>query len=381
MNDMNDKSNTKLYLFGAGGWGRAFVESRVFAEYEEEYRDIVFYDSNPLITENIYGKFRIDHKIWERGTEAEIIITSGYWEEIYQECILRGIEPIGIYDANRDTVCSHKEMCIRYKIAYGNPGFIRYHTEREDAICKAANRFANGEGGIFENMTQVAIMLSNLCNYANIHPKCPASLVKEKEIMPSKNVYQILDELAQNRFAGIICFHAYNEPTMDPRLFMFINYAKEKMKNVRIMIYSNGYYLNEVMLKEYKEIGVDVLILTGYGSMEFERLITLDDGELPYQVLWGELDDRLNNYSTADDETVIKNCGKCRSNFYQVTIFSNGDIGTCCLDYRHTYNLGNVISSSVKEVLNSLEMQEFQKKLLSGERKMFPICRKCGWNL
>lgn len=377
---MNNESNSKLYLFGAGGWGRAFLNSKVFAEYENVFRNIVFYDSNPLITENVYGKFRIDKKIWETGAGEAVVITSGYWEEIYVECILHGIEPIGIYDGNIDVVCSYKEMCIRYRKTYGNPGFFRYHAERENSIKEAANRFANGEGGIFENMTQVAIMLSNLCNYANIHSKCPASLVKEKEIMSSKNVYKILDELAQNTFTGIICFHAYNEPTMDPRLFLFIKYAKEKMKNIRIMIYSNGFYLNEVMLKEYKDIGADVLILTGYGDKEYKRLITLDDEELPYQVLWGDLDERLENYDT-DNGEITKDWGRCRANLYQVTIFPNGDVGTCCLDYRHAYNLGNVIESSVRKVVNSLEMHEFQKKLLLGERKMFPICRKCGWNL
>lgn len=377
---MNNKSNTKLYLFGAGGWGRTFLNGKVFAEYENAFTEIVFYDNNPLITKNVCGKFKIDNKIWENGTENAVIITSGYWEQIYAECILHGVEPIGIYDGNIDVVCSYKEMCIRYRKTYGNPGFVQYHAEREKSIQEAANRFANGEGGIFENMTQVAIMLSNLCNYANIHSKCPASLVKEKEIMSSKNVYKILDELAQNAFTGIICFHAYNEPTMDPRLFLFIKYAKEKMKDIRIMIYSNGFYLNEVMLKEYKEVGADVLIITGYGNKEFERLITLDDGELPYQVLWGDLDDRLENYDTANDE-ITKDYGRCRAAFYQVTIYSNGDVGTCCLDYRHAYNLGNVIESSVREVLNSLEMHEFQKKLLAGDRKMFPICQKCGWNL
>lgn len=374
---MNKRNKAKLYLFGAGGWGKAFVQKKGY-EYEHAYSEMVFFDNNPLITGEICGKFRIENKMWNEYSSDALIITSGYWEEIYQECILHGIEPIGIYDGNRDMICSYKEMCIHYKKTYENAKFIQYYAERNRSINKAADCVKSGKcGGIFENMTQVAIMLSNLCNYASIHPKCPASLVKEKEIMPSKYVYKILDELAQNKFEGIICFHVYNEPTMDPRLFMFIKYVKEKMPKARIMIYSNGYYFNAVMKKEYKEIGTDIFILTGYGNREFQRLIELDDGELPYKVLWGNLDERLNYYDEINEESN----GICRATLNQVAIYSNGDVGTCCLDHRHPYQLGNVFDSTLKEVMNSERICEFQKRLLEGDRTMFQICQGCGWNL
>ena len=78
-------------------------------------------------------------------------------------------------------------------------------------------------------VNRVSFQLSNLCNYTDIHKACPLSLCRGKEILPSTVVHKTIDELAEFDYSGLIGFHIYNEPMIDPRLFLFISYAKKRL--------------------------------------------------------------------------------------------------------------------------------------------------------
>lgn len=218
-------------------------------------------------------------------------------------------------------------------------------------------------------------MISNLCNYASIHKKCPASCIKEKEILSSKYIYNVFNELSIIQFDGTICFHIYNEPMIDSRLFWFIEYIKTNLPYAKVEAYSNGYCLNEVMLEELQNVGVDILCVTGYGEKEYSRLLELNV-DIAYSCLFGCLDERLDYY--VGRERAISN-KICMSYFTQLSIYSNGDIGTCCLDYNHPYNLGNIKEKTLEGCLNSDKIIAFQKELLRGNRNVFSICKNCNW--
>ncbi|WP_027209133.1 radical SAM/SPASM domain-containing protein [Butyrivibrio hungatei] len=230
---------------------------------------------------------------------------------------------------------------------------------------------------LFHNITEVAIELSNLCNYALIHTKCPASKVKEKVIMSSQLFYKIIDELAESGFQGTIAFHMYNEPTMDPRLFMLIKYVKYKLPTSCPKVYSNGFYLNQTMVDELCEIGVGFLQVTAYGDEEYERLLGLDVN-IPYKIIYGALDDRLDGYKSKCNAILEERV--CHNFLTQVAIACNGDLAACCLDYKHSYGFGNLSELSLKECLNSKRVKDFQKQLLKGDRNMFAICHNCKWS-
>lgn len=361
----------KLCLYGAGNMGRYFIGG--WKEIFKDYEDIYFVDSNKeLIGTSVNGYAVKNMEIIDENTE--IIITSVFWKEIYAYCSLNDFRVIGIYDGEANRVYTYKEMCIIKKCAYKNELFVKYVNQKEERVNNRIERFQSTEQ-LFENISEVAIMLSNLCNYASIHKLCPANYEKEKKIMPSKVVYKILDELADNNFDGTICFHIYNEPLIDPRLFSFIQYAKQHIAGCKVLIYSNGWYLNEQMVVELEDIGVDILVVTGYGEREYIRLIELPV-RIPYTVLFGNLDHRLDIYENR--ETAVLST-PCKFFFSQVAIYVDGEIGICCLDHRHAYGLGNVCSRSLKSLLDSENMIYIQKQLLSGNRGMFSCCKNCSW--
>ena len=235
-------------------------------------------------------------------------------------------------------------------------------------------RFLSGEP-LFNCINRVAIMLSNLCNYACLHKECPANQIQKKEIMPSKTVYKIIDELHDSKFQGEIYFHIYNEPLIDPRLFMFIQYCKKLMPDINIQIYSNGYYFDETMIYELEAIGVTRITTTAYSKNEWSRLTSYKPN-VAFHVLKGNLDQRLDLYTNSENAKCSR---QCTSYFDLVPIYVNGDIGACCLDWKHTYDIGNVNKSSLEEIINSKTISNFQRELLLGNRSVFPICKNCEW--
>ncbi len=364
---------SKLCLFGAGNTGKICLKSESLRTIQKNYDDIVFYDSNQDAPEIIDGVARIK----SIDNEMEVLITSNCFSEIYRECVLNKRAIVGIFDSEEDAVCDYKTMCKKKRIGYENEEMVAYMEKERQIQEKHLQNYLKTKD-IYHNISEVAIMLSNLCNYAILHTQCPAHHVKKKEIMPGSKVYQILDELAEDGYEGSICFHIYNEPTIDPRLFMFIQYAKKRMPNCRIRVYSNGYYLNQTMVEEFRDVGADVLTTTGYGVEEYERLVDLNV-TYPFSVVWGHLDERLDWYQGENAEQKLVNSG-CYTFLNQLCIYSNGEIGTCCLDYKTPYQLGNVFERSLKETLGEKELIAFQDELINGNRSRCSLCSNCHWN-
>jgi len=371
--ESEDGEMSKLCLFGAGNTGKQFLRSESWKKLQKEYTDIVFFDNDQTLSNSIEGIQRV----WSLDDETDILITSNFFSSIYRECIIREKTVAGIFDLEEDCVCDYQTMCRKKRSGYENEAMIVYN-EEERMLHKKHLQDYQKTKDIYHNISEVAIMLSNLCNYAILHSRCPAHHFKTKEIMPGSRVYQIMDELAASGYEGSICFHIYNEPTIDPRLFMFIQYAKKKMPGCKVRIYSNGYYLNQMMIEEFHDVGADVFTTTGYGVEEYERLISLNV-KYPFSVVWGNLDERMDWYKDENIGQKMDHPG-CYTFLSQVCIYSNGEIGTCCLDYETPYKLGNVFEKSLQEILSDKKIISFQDELINGNRSRFPLCRNCHWN-
>ncbi len=256
-----------------------------------------------------------------------------------------------------------------------NEKYQEYSKKKELRIREGCDRFAD-TGDLFGNITEYAIQLSNLCNYAFIHTKCPANSVSEKIIMSSDLFHKIIDDLSANQFKGTICFHLYNEPMIDPRLFQFIQYINHAMPEAEVEVYTNGYYLNQTMASELVDAGTTIIICTAYNENEFDRLSSLNV-ECAFRVFRGILDDRLDRYSAPDNGA--PNQSKCRTMITQTPIFPDGDVGYCCMDYKKSVVFGNVNNGSLKDCIQNEKAIQLQKSLLNGDRSVNSLCTNCGW--
>ena len=234
--------NERIIIYGAGKKGAEAIK--------KVKGDIYFADKDiEKIGRMHCGKQIVP--IQEIGKCDSVILASNSIPEMYHICLEHEIrdEQIRIFD--KDMIFpSYKDWCVETNGGYWfNKKLVIYNMERKTARDNGISNFMK-TGNLYDNISVVGIMLSNLCGYACFHKKCPASLIKEKEIMPTQGVKKIINELSEINYAGTVNFHVYNEPLMDPRLFTFIQYAKQLLPKVKIQIYTNAYYLNQVMIDE-----------------------------------------------------------------------------------------------------------------------------------
>jgi len=225
-----------------------------------------------------------------------------------------------------------------------------------------------------EKICRISIELSNLCNFAPVHKKCPLHIAANPTILPGKIVYRVLDSVASWEYKGKIAFHTYNEPGIDPRLFMFIAYAKEKCPDSYIAIMTNGYYLDENLLSEYMAIGVNEIFLSAYSNKDYERFISYKS-KIKTTILKPVLDDRLNIYNRKE----LSLSKPCLAPYNELMITREGYVGLCCLDWQREQVFGNLNSQSLEDVLNSEKMQSAYENLSNGKR-LDNICKRCDWS-
>lgn len=229
---------------------------------------------------------------------------------------------------------------------------------------------------VFKCTKRVSIELSNLCNYAGLHKKCPLSLENQHIILSKKVVQKVLDCLGRYNFEGTIAFHTYNEPLIDPRLFSFVCYAKEKCPQSCIMIMSNGYYFNQTLADELVELGVGSIYITTYGQREHERLSKIKV-DIPYVIQEGILDDRLNLYCRKHSGQ--ENYRPCYAPLGEIIIARDGRVNLCCLDWKREHCFGDLHTENLEDVILQSEMVNVYN-LLSNGKRIFNICKACGWS-
>jgi len=230
-------------------------------------------------------------------------------------------------------------------------------------------------GDIFNLTTRITFELSNICNYSLFHKKCPLFLENEKIILPSKIVYAVLDELGRYNYKGQIAYHNYNEPLIDPRLFKFIEHSKIKCPDSEIYFSTNGFYLNQIMVDELIEIGLNRLHISAYSKNEYKRLKRINI-RIPHSVELVSLDERLNKVCNSSNSN---NKNPCLAPFNEIIINRDAKISLCCLDWQRRYSFGDLHNQTLEEIMRDGNLINIYNRLSRGDR-FLDICKRCDWS-
>lgn len=226
-----------------------------------------------------------------------------------------------------------------------------------------------------ENINRVSFELSNLCQYATLHKQCPLHLTQYAIILPQKIVLSVIDTISSWGYSGVIGFHTYNEPGIDPRLFMFITYARTKCPSSHIVIMTNGFYLDDNLVNEYMNVGVNEMFLSAYSDKEYKRFSNFTS-QMKININKPVLDERLDIYDRPEMQPDQKTC---LAPYNELMVTREGYVGLCCLDWRRDNVFGNLHNNSLEEILTSEKMISAYENLSCGNR-VFDICKRCGWS-
>jgi len=244
---------------------------------------------------------------------------------------------------------------------------------------------------LLQHTQRVSLELSNLCNLAGAHPRCPAHHVKQTQVLPALVVEDVLHTLGAAAFGAgrYIAFHLYNEPLLDPRLAAFVRYARAKCPQAGIILWSNGWYLTETIACEMAAAGVTHFMLSAYSRRAqdaFQALrlrlqeslaACMGDGRLPVYFRirrCSRLDDRMQMISPPQEP----DARPCHQPLSDLTIRAGGSLGLCCYDWAEQKVFGNLNRQRFADCLAERHSQltALYRNLKRGIRDL-PVCQAC----
>ena len=237
----------------------------------------------------------------------------------------------------------------------------------------------------FAEIHRIAFELSNRCVHAHEHSLCPAHLKRSDPPanLPRVAVEKVLSSMKENvpAYGGAIYFHNYNEPLADPRLMDFVRRARAVLPRCRIWITTSGWNLDQVLLGELQEAGVNDVKVSVYSPEAMARVRALRPPAglklrhkpgVPSswrQVLRPE-------YIRVYDEGPTYS-GRCKQPYKELTIAHTGDVALCCADWKRTVTFGNVLILPFAEIIQSDKMAHAAASLKAG-RRIFKVCTRCA---
>lgn len=218
---------------------------------------------------------------------------------------------------------------------------------------------------------RISFELSNLCNYSNIHMKCPLHREEQTKILPLRIIKETIDTLSNYQFAGRVAFHNYNEPLIDPRLFTLVEYTHKKCPDAYIYICTNGFYLDQTIAEELEAFGVSKIHVSIYSKKDLRRLQRINLS-IPCELEVMKLDDTLNIYSAPGANSKLK----CFAPLNEIIITKDARISLCCFDWANIYTFGSLKEKPINKILCDGLMYDVYSRLSNGER-FLNICKNC----
>lgn len=219
---------------------------------------------------------------------------------------------------------------------------------------------------------------------------CPVNALEpqRKYAKMSERLFEkIINELAEGNYSDTLSLYSNNEPFLDERIIDFYKYAREKLPNAKLSLFTNGSLLT---LDKFKKIVdcLDSLTIDNYNDAGIvnENLKEVHD----YLNENSEYKNKVHFKMRLENEILFSRGGqapnkkevkfqlsKCLLPYRQLVIRPDGKVSLCCNDALGKYTLGDVNTSSVYEIWHSKAYNEIRKEMKKHGRRKLMLCKNC----
>jgi len=281
---------------------------------------------------------------------------------------------------------------------------------------------------------------SALCNAKCVFcPTNNSDYLREQRLqsMPFERFQKITEQLLTfKEQIKVICLYGFGEPLLNKNLPKMAKLLKENNLCREIRLVSNGILLNPRINKQLIESGIDLIriSLNGLNETDYKNIcgVTINYGnfvdniknlfeqsrnsktkisiKIATEILKNEKDKTfvtetfasicdflliedieemwpgynilLQNKKIGDRKFTIENNNKnetgkvCAYPLTHLVVFSNGNVGVCCLDWKQNVNLGNVEQETLLNIWNGEKMRNFRIETLKSKDRPLP-CFGC----
>lgn len=241
---------------------------------------------------------------------------------------------------------------------------------------------------IFE---QIEIETINRCN--NTCSFCPVNRnidTRPYKLMDEKLFIDIVRQLNNLNYSGIVGLFSNNEPFLDNRIFEFARIARELVPRASLRIMTNGLLMSVEKLNLIMKY-LDILVIDNYQD---DLGMTKQTKEIYDYCLNNNIyQDKLQIWLRKKSEILTTRAGQAKNReeikplacscdypFTQFVIRPDGKVSLCCNDALGIMTLGDLNQQTITEIWNGETFQEIRKKLLMG-RKNIKLCSQCDGRL
>ncbi len=224
----------------------------------------------------------------------------------------------------------------------------------------------------------VNIELSRNCNRKCSY--CPVSKYPNfgKQEKLDFNVFRkLINELKKIDFRGEVHFTGYYEPLLEKELFKYINFTRKNLKKAKIVVYTNGDFLNKKTMKKMEELSI-LLIITLHDKNNEKKYEKIKEITKSSDVV---IKENIENHTLSSRGGLVnvkkkERKQRCILPSVELTIDYKGNIILCADDFFSKHSFGNIEKESILEIWNKEKFKKTRKNLLS-KRMDYKICRSC----
>ena len=204
--------------------------------------------------------------------------------------------------------------------------------------------------------------------------------------MSSELFEKIVMQLSEINYDGLVALFSNNEPFMDDRIIEFAQYAKEKLPDAFLYLYTNAKLLT---LEKFKEIMVylDYMQIDNYESeggkaynvIEIEKYV--EESQIKHKYNYFEIDKKAIRASRGGNSPnsrvkYIMNA-KCCLPLVQMVVRPDGKISLCCNDALGENTLGDLNIESIEDVWFGEKYAKYRKEIMESRVKI-STCKNCN---
>lgn len=364
----------KKVLFGAGFYGKLALR-----KYGKE--NIAFFvDNNESLWGGEYEGIRIlaPTEIEVYKSEYDIVITTRFKEQIIEQLLNMGIGQYSVFYIEDKRLYPTDELIVNpYEPIKGGmlDDTAQAISQKISDIEIEVNRLRQ-KNNLFNH---IEIETVNRCNGGCSF--CPVSRgndIREFAYMTDQLFESIINQLSNMCYAGRVLLFSNNEPFLDDKIIERHKYARERLKNATMHLYTNGTLLT---LKKFIDIVqyVDELIIDNYSQdlqlikpcrtiveycQEHSELIKKVTIVLrkPNEILTSRGGDAPNRQKSLASYPKAK----CVLPYKQLIVRPDGKVSLCCNDPLGKNTLADLTKETIIEAWNNRQFREVREKLYKG---------------
>jgi radical SAM protein with 4Fe4S-binding SPASM domain len=235
--------------------------------------------------------------------------------------------------------------------------------------------------GIPDFPLDVGVDVTNGCNYRCVY--CPVSKWPQPfAVMPMDRYEKILERFREARFFGSLCLGGlYSEPLLNPNLEEYVRRAHRKLPLIWTFVNTNGELLTGDRCRALFQAGLSWITISTHGPLERKQKHLVENGV--------DIGHRRIRFNTiAQDTPALTNRGGLLPSLSEPTgshcggtssfiVCLDGNVILCCNDYHAHAVMGNILTTSMKDIWMSPKWTRLRDELRHGIRTE-PICRACN---